>query len=280
MKNFFHNFKRSLSDTSLYREVTDGTHPFKVRYAFGLSLILSIIIGILLTIEIYTGLVPDAKEFAATEIPADLVVTVNSGELSINQPLPYIIPLDAENQTPETQNMLVIDTESTSALESFAASKTIIFANKNTVVVQGDRGKIDSFPLSDVPNFTLTRESALQFIDSSTPWLWLIPVLVLIPVMLFQFVLFMFIFLFSAVIVWIVFKVSSRNLTFGQAFTASMYAYTAVFILDILVFIFNVYNIGVFMSALFTAIIALVALFSKPEPAPVVVVETEPAPTV
>lgn len=278
MKTFFQNFKRSLSDASFYKEIAAGTHPLKVRYAFGLSLILSIIISSILAITLYTVLVPEAKKFVSEKIPSDLVVTLKSGQLSINQPSPYVFPFALEDQTSTVENALVIDTESTSTLETFSAYKTAILAGKNTLISQKESGEIKVIPLNDFPNFTLTQDSATRAVDKAVSWLWILPVLALIPITLFQFLALMIVFLIAALILWIIFKVSSREITFAQAFTASMYAYTAVFILDVVLFTFNLYNMGVFLSAFLTALIATAFLFSKPTVTPVVVTETDPAP--
>lgn len=266
MKTFFNEWKVSLIDGGWYKNIIAGKVPLKIRYALILSCIGALVMSCGFGIILYRDLLPGFKTFAQKTIPDDLVVTLKSGELSINRPSPYKIPLTGEEKIPNKENLVVIDTTAEATLSSPSLYKTAIFSNSKMFVTEKENGEIRAFSYKDFPDFVFTKNKVIEHIDSAFSYAWLIALVILVPITLFSFAQMLLIFLVSAVLLWVIFKIASRETTFKNLFTASMYAYTVIFSANILLSIFSMRTFGFLPAIVLSTVIAVFFIFvSKQE---------------
>lgn len=262
MHTFFTTFRRSLSDKNLYREVAAGKHPLKLSYAVWLSAISAVAICIIMVVMLYAVAIPGGKLFVNTQIPADLILTLKSGKLSINQPVPYRFELPKDDREDGKVNFLVIDTSAEATLDSTAKYETMVFVNDDTVIMEKSSSEIRAYPLKDIPDFTFSRDITNDFLNKAVSYAWIIPIAAFIPIMLFSFVGLLIVYVFAGFVLWLIMKIASRTILFKDAFIISMYAYTFIFILD-LAFMFVAGGFGFILSVLLTALIGTIFLFMK-----------------
>jgi len=264
MKNFFTDIKRSLSDWQWYKEIAAGQHKQKVTYILGLSLIISLVFSIAFTVSLYTYIIPESRNFINNELPADLIITIKSGELSINQPTPYRFQIPAgteKEQAKDKVNFIVIDPSAEALLDATNKYETFVFATKDTVIMENKLGETRAYPVKDFPDSVVSRESINHFIDSVSPYAWIVPILTFIFLTIFNFIGILISVLISGFLLWIVFKISSRKVRFADAFALCMYAYTFIFIFKIILVIFRFRDFGVFSSIFLTVLIATLIIF-------------------
>ena len=125
------------------------------------------------------------EETLINAYPEDLIVTTEKGELSINQPEPYIFPMpeDAEIKTSgdeeETEsftNLLVIDTEGT--IDDLEKHDTLILVNKTNVLVRSSN-KIEVYPLKDYPDGEINADTVKNLVEEIGPFFDALPYVVL-----------------------------------------------------------------------------------------------------
>ncbi len=271
MNTFITDFKRSLYDFKWYKEIERGEHPLRISYTTILSLISALVTVIVLTISLYTILIPSVGEEINKQFPEDLVITIKSGELSINQPMPYRFEFSEEEKKNNKEgkfNILVIDTEAEADLDSTQKYETYAFANKTTVVIEEDSPEIKAYPLKDFPDTVLSRDSIQGWFGTFKDYSWILPIIVFPFVAFYIFVCLLILFLVSGGLLWIIMKIASRDLSFARAFAISMYAYTFIFILD-LVLLFVYGSFGFLVSVLITVLLGCLFLFMPDQNVPV-----------
>jgi hypothetical protein len=125
------------------------------------------------------------EETLISAYPEDLVVTTEKGELSINQPEPYIFPMpeDAEIKiigeekvTEEFTNLLVIDTAGT--IDDLDKHNTLILVNKTNVLVRSSN-RIEVYPLKDYPDGEINAETVTALVEEIGPIFDSLPYIVL-----------------------------------------------------------------------------------------------------
>jgi hypothetical protein len=264
MKTFFTDFKRSLTDWNWYKEIAAGQHPLKISYAVILSLFAAFVASIAFAVGLYTFLIPTAKDFINTRVPADLVITLKSGSLSINQPMPYRLEMPKEEKGrngEERANIFVIDTNVEATLEAPEKYDTYIFISKDKAVMEKSANEIRAYPLKDFPDTTVSRESLNTLLDKIISFAWVLPILILIPLMVFMLIGILIIFLVAGFVLWLIMKLASRPIRFSHAFALAMYAYTFIFLLDIVLIVLGHGGFGFISSVFLTVAIVCFPLF-------------------
>ena len=259
MKNFLKSIKKSLSDKSFYQEIAAGQEQTKVRYMFGLATIATLIILSLFTITSYTHMIPELRTIVTENIKPDLVLTLKSGELSLNQPVPYAF-------TQSSKNMIVIDTNASTTFDALDTYKTAVFINKTNLILRKSSGEVRLIPLKGMPDFTLTQASVLHMIDVGARYLWILVLIAFIPVLLLEFLGIILTVLFSGCILWVILKITSHPLLFKQTYIATAYSYTFIFFINTILWVFDVWVFGFFLSSLITATIAWLFIGDSKKP--------------
>lgn len=254
MKIFFNDFKRSLSDWKFYKEIEEGQHKPRISYPIFLALISSLVISIMFTVSLYTLLLPGARTLLNEHVPEDIVMTLKSGELSINQPVPYMFPLSGQDK----KNLLVIDTNAGADVNAISKYDTYIFVNKDTLIMEEESNKISVHSLKEFPDATISRNTMSNVLDSSYSYVWMLPIVVFIFMAILNFIGLLIMFIIAGFLLFVILKIASRTVRYIDAVLIVMYAYTFVFIVDLfLMLIRGNFNFGlsilcmVFLGCLF-----------------------------
>lgn len=262
---FFTDFKRSLLDRIFYKEVAAGQHPLRLQYAGVLAAVFALVMTVIFAVSLYAVLIPEGRDFIKKNFPTDLIATLKSGELSINQSMPYKIPLSSSvssTSTVEHANFLVIDTGAEATLDAPEKYDTYLFINKTSMVAEKSSSEIRAYPLKEFPDFTLTHETVLGFFDAAAKFAWIVPVCIFLFMTTFSFIGLLFTYLFAGALLWIIMRIASRKVLFANAFKVSMYAHTFIFILGLFLMAFSVEDFGFFSSVFLTVITACLFLFT------------------
>lgn len=262
MKTFIEQWRASLTDSVWYKDIFNGTSQLKLSYVLRLSFAGALVIATVFLFTLYTHLLPGAKLLVEAQVPDDIVLTVKSGELSINRPMPYVVPLSEDEKVSlGNENFLVIDTSAEATLKSPEIYRTMIFSNKTTYVMQKKNGEISAYYYKDYPDFTFTKENALGILSVITSYAWILALLALIPITLWGFSKMLLISLVAAVLFWVICKMKSTQTPFKQIFAVSTYAYTVIFSINLVLTILGVRGIGFIMSVFITLLVSVFFVF-------------------
>ena len=176
-------FANSLISPKYYQHIIETRFSFSLKYFAVLALIASLITFSSTVKPITQDLSEGISALESTALnafPEDLVVTLKDGELSINQPEPYIFAMPKDfTDEPETKtpsNFLVFDSIGT--LDDLEKYDTLILVNRTNILVQGSN-KVEVYPLKDYPDGELTAEILRSFANEVKPFLKAIPYIVL-----------------------------------------------------------------------------------------------------
>lgn len=265
MKTFFEEFKKSFSSKEWYKDLIEGRVHFKLGYAVRLAFISSVIVTFFFTMMLYKDLIPSTKAFMLEIIPGDLVLTLKGGELSINKPVPYSLPMPVEKNVKQTKkNLVVIDTSMEANLMSTKTHDTLVFASKDTIVAEKEGGEIRAYSLKGVPDFMFTRDKAIDLYEYVAGKAWILSVVMALFMTLAYLVQMLFIFVFAGTLLWITLMVAKRKALWKSAFTTVMYGYTIIFTANIILIAVGVPSFRSMHIVLITTIVsALFVLLNK-----------------
>lgn len=170
--DFFKTIRSSFYDPAFYERVRKE-EPFSVAKVFGYLGVMGV--GILLASMYAFLLVPvafmDIPAKIVSYYPADLVVTIANGQMSINQPQPYYI----KNPFPKTgvndrENLIVFDGEDKLPTDLKKAS-TFILVKKTFVISDGENNQQRFGTFSDIKaTTTLSREVVSSVAEKVRPY--------------------------------------------------------------------------------------------------------------
>jgi hypothetical protein len=181
VKAFFYIIFKSLTSTDYYREVIRSEPSITMKYFFALTLTVTVVA----TAVQGTYSVPRTREFVRSSIdhvrdvyPEDMVIKIEEGQMTINRPSPFIIPLpEAVQMDPEQQyeNILVYDENGT--LDDYGPYSTLFLVNKRNILVQGENA-IEAYPIRNFPEGEFTYETYNQILNRITDLTRYIPYVV------------------------------------------------------------------------------------------------------
>lgn len=185
-------FWKSLSSPKYYSDILKTKFSFSMKYFAVLALIASTITfpGLIKPIltDLRVGMDAIEKNLISA-YPEDLVLTIKGGELSINQPEPYIfempedmkiekdMTIGEEGGEKETlTNLLVIDTQGT--LDDLEKHDTLILVNKTNILVRNSN-KIEVYTLTDFPDGEFDAETMRNLVEETKPFFNALPYIVI-----------------------------------------------------------------------------------------------------
>lgn len=251
IKAAFYVFYRSLFSPSYYNEVIRIDFKFSVKYFLVLALIASAIafprIAEPITTDLSDGLITFEKTLV-NAFPEDLIITITEGELSINQPEPYIFKMpeeaskeiEIENAEKAPSNLLVIDTNGT--LNDLETYDTLILVNKNNVLLRGNN-KIEVFPLKDYPDGEINKETAKTLVNEIGPFLDALPYIVLffalLGTIIYYFGFRIFYLIFVALILMAVGTLRGMKFKYVKYYQIGIHALSLPLLIEVLAGAFN-----------------------------------------
>ncbi len=277
MKNLFKIFQKSLYSPEFYHDV--ALAPFKDALRYYLKF--TLLFAVFMTIAFSVFLVPQGVRFVKEELPTlvkkyypdGLVVTVIKGEASSNVTEPYIIP--AEGAVKEAlegstiDNLLVIDTKNEFNKKTFESYKTFALLTKGEIVTQGDGRRISIQNLSGMPNFVISEEVLLAWVEKVR-----LSLSVFVPagialtfiVIMAGFVLYLVPLLLFALVPFFLALVKKIPLTYGSAYKMSMYAVIPGLMLKTILNASGFFFVPAYLSFLVFMLIIFINLRKKEQP--------------
>mgnify|MGYP003586330009 CR=1 FL=1 len=210
--------------------------------------------------------------------PDNLEVRIADGTISTNAEEPLVIPFPAswrmqQEQTGMTENLLVIDTTKSIALEDFATKNTSFILGKNALGAWDQReGKVSIYDLASqggAESFLLTQEKYTQFITwiSSILQKILLIGVFLLPVFFYigYWIGYLVYLLFGAAVVWFVSHLRGYELGYKNAYKAGIYLLPVPLVYDFFVMVLSDFP-HARVPFLFTAFLVAMTLRNFPKP--------------
>ena len=235
MKTIFETFKKSIYNPAFYRTAKDTPFweifRFYSKITFVLTLLMTIVLGVLLVPRGITFVKNRAPELVRNYYPKELVVHIEKGEASANVPMPYIVPvkqLTGVAPLPDAlQNMLVIDTTHDFEKNTFVGYKTYALLTKTELVTQSDVGQITIQDLRGAPTMTVSQEVLLNFvgkIQNSLLAMVIGGVFATFTILALGYLIYLIPLLLFALIPFSIAWVKKSPLSYGEAYKVSLYA--------------------------------------------------------
>lgn len=251
IKAFFYILTKSATSPAYYRDVVTTSLGFSIKYFLMLALVISLISGIISLVitlpkinQTFGNITEDVKNL----YPRDLVVKVQDGQMSINQPEPYFIKFPGSEEfnsdlvkTDETEkaempeNLLVFDAAGT--LDSLDTYKTLILINKTNILTKNPNSeKIEAYPLKDLPNGEFSKDTFAKLMDKLQVFVRLIPYLYFAIISVFLFLYnFVYRFLYALIVgvmLWILGAMLNTQLTYTKNLKIALHALTLPMIIE------------------------------------------------
>lgn len=214
---FFRTVLRSVTDIRFFREAREK----KVSDAIGYLAVLLILTWLIpFTVQFFVGAraVNEAVVSGVRlHVPADATFTMRGG----------IFTNDLEEPIDVTQNGLRIIVNSASSALSLSEDEVGIAVNRDAIVQQESRDRVQVIGYSDFPDFEFDRAKADDWIAAAGPWI----VLIVSVVAIFTFALALAIGFGTYVVVHafalsLGLRIMKRPLPYGRAFVVMAYAAT------------------------------------------------------
>jgi len=160
---FFRTVLRSCYDMELYREVR--TRPW--GRALGYFVLFSVFIVAVALVDMVPSswsALKQARQYVADKVPAGASISIKAGKMETNLPSPTDLGND--------QLAVIID-PSVAGLDADPAirSKAGFLLGRDVIVIKDSDKEKRALSLSEMPDVAVTKESALAWIDRSSPWL-------------------------------------------------------------------------------------------------------------
>ena len=281
---FFRTIRASLHDPSFYREAKDARASQALKYFALLVLIASVVTTVWLGVSFFswasrTGDIRELRDTALSIYPDELVLDYRDGRVTSNVEEPYFIPTPKEFRNTAAEpgsertpaNLVVISTKSPVTPADFGRYDTsVILAGDSLWINDTRKGKIEIQPFDSrirTP-FTLNKGVLASYADKLISILKpiVIGMFLLLPFILFPVFMagYLFYLVFGALVVWVIGKIRSVDLTYGQSYKLGLYLMTAPLIYGFL----SDFIPHTKIPFLFTAILAIAASVNLVPPKP------------
>jgi len=252
MKNLFGQIKDSLSRSHIYKNPEDLKAGQTIKYIAVLVISVALIETVILSLFFIPALY-EFKQFVTETVakyPADLVLTLSKGELSMNRPSPYVVPIKEDDKNVfdknQYENIVVIDTEKSLDFMAYESYKTAILITKNGFMVEKENGGIEAQTFKQFPDYVLSKASLDEMVNKFDKFISTLPIILIIVGIILAWILIsiglfassLFISLFGTLVVLIITKIKGHSLAFSNLYALSLHGFTAVLLLGIIKIIF------------------------------------------
>lgn len=258
--NFFKKIKASFYNPVFY----SGQKTTKAGTAFWYFIRLIALVILLETVVMSIIVIPVVRTATSDEslnslvsyFPKELKITIKDGHASTNVTEPYSVPMidfasstvkiPTKASTSTIENILVIDTNSSGAIERFAEYKTLALLTKDFLITKKDdrSSALSVQPLSGVPNMIVDRQFVVDSIDKFKPLIgWIIPIIIAGFFLGMLFVNIVANIITNAVfslVVLIIEKIKKTNISYGEIFKLGFYGLTGPIIISFATALFMV----------------------------------------
>lgn len=263
IKKLISDIKNSLSSKDFYQSIISGEKKDGLKYLIKLSFVFGFFAYVFFVgIMYFSPIKSEIKNKIYESIPSDFVLTIKGGELSINQPMPFIVKSEeswvSNKKEKQRTNLFVIDTTIEPTLKSNQEYDTTVFVSSKNFLVERDyEGEIRSMNYKTISDTSFSREDLLGLVNFFFSIAWLI---LLATVFAFAFVSFfsgIFTAFFASVALLLLRKIVKQNISFKQAFQVSLFAYTIAYVLELILFFFGKDSGNLWFKVLIVVLMAM-----------------------
>jgi len=266
--NIFIQIKNSIYNKEYYKNtIFNESLGDSIKYLAKLSLLLALI-GVMIFSFTMPNLMKEVRDFVssvATEYPEDLIISLNKGEISINQPEPYFMSTPNELLNQENivfkDNLIVIDTINNYNLETFNEYSTFFLLAKKELITIKKGGGIEVLPLVKYKDIEINKSFIMEkesvFFSKYLPLIniFIFP-LIYLAMFIGYFVGSLIISFWFALLVLMISKIKKINLSYRKSYQYALHAITIILILSL----FSKY-VAFFDNILFKSFIVMVIIF-------------------
>ena len=227
-----------------------------------LSVIMTIVISLPIVPRVDDALAGMSKK-ALAYYPPDLVVTVVGGQVSVNKPEPYALPIplllrDAANQSGIT-SLITIDTMHEVSLEQFLSYHSVFWLTKGGIVGGDTVNGLRTLEFPPEMNITVEEGSvkqALGQLESLTPFIAPTIVLLLFLAFLFSFVILLLYLVIDALFILLIGRILNYDWTYGASYRIGLHAVTLPILFSSAISLVPLGNVSLpFLTALLSLVI-------------------------
>jgi len=251
--SFFRSIFKSSTDAQYYADVVKAKASFSWKYFFAFNLLAALVTGITILVPVSLFDVPGAVLSVTQNYPSDLVITADQTGVSVNQELPYSIPLNIDSQDEELRRNAITFTsdESISGASDVKDLDSYIVVTQTSAYVQESND--GEMKLYELPTFDETMTLDRSTVDNATnsfithpfiqqrlylPLLAGILLLLVYPFMLLFRLMTLAVYALVTLVAVRVFM-KQKNLSYGKIFQISIHSLTPVIIVAYALGIFS-----------------------------------------
>lgn len=269
--NFLKTIQDSIYSPKFYSQLIHKSFDSALGYFFALILIATLFQGLSTFGILLTDTESQVKQIVnevITFYPQELEINIQGGQVSINAPEPYIIPLGTQLEEATKSNLLVIDTQTPFSTTQFNQYQTVAWLTKDSIIFKNQNSaEIKAYDLSQIKEFKIDRTLIQSWANMLSPWLKFIGPVIFIITLIGLFIFFSFRLLhllILALIIWVLSKLFKKPLSYSKAYVVSIYAITLPIVVDLFLsltsnwfhlkgfpFMFSLITIGVVIVNLF-----------------------------
>lgn len=262
LKELFINLKNSFYNPSFYSSLSSQT----IGKGMGFIAFWSFIGAVVAVLVIVVQAIPEMGRFSPltyveSHYPDELVITIEDGIASTNVEEPYVIVLEgAGSEDGASSSIAVLDTKRDLTLSDISAHDALVVLTKDTVIVKKSEGETRLFPLSEVEDFELDKNKALELAEKSIYWFKVLiaPVAFLAASFMaaISVVYYLICGLIGALLVMLVGRFCKKQFGFGTAYAIALFAAGPIMLADIVYMLLG--NIAFPSTAVFLIFMAVV----------------------
>lgn len=277
MKIMFETFKKSLSSPAFYREasalpLTDALRYY-AKFGFFLSLITTIAFAVLLVPFGVSFIEKRAPELVKAYYPAELVLSVTKGEVSVNIPQPHVIATKdiTRRALPEWkfENVVVIDTQNDFNKKRFDEYNTFALLTKNEIVTSNSGGNITIQEIPRTMTTTINQETLLTWVNKVRESLvYIVPrgLLATFVTLVLGYAVYLIPLFVFALVPFLLARIKKIPLSYGGAYRMSLYAVVPGILLKSLLNISGVFFVPAYLTFLVFLLIIVMNMREVEQP--------------
>jgi hypothetical protein len=251
--NIFQEIKSSVLDKAYYQKIiSERSFKSSLRYLAKLILLVSLVTTLVFIAKMpsMVSFVKDNISKVVTNYPEDLIITLKSGNASINKPEPYKMKLPQEwldmqdSKSDKIENLLVVNTKEPFSTEEFFKYSTVGLITKNDLVLIKDKNSLQVTPISKIGDIEITKKLILE---KESKLFEIIPIFYfIVPPGVFAlsfvgvFIGTVFMLLIYALIVWIIAKFKKVKLSYKKSYQVGIHVATLLIFLELLSIVFGI----------------------------------------
>lgn len=234
LRTFFNTLVKSVSSPAYYADVITAKIGFSLKYFLMLTFVLSIVTAFKIMIPLAIFNLAAATDQVVTQYPADLDVKITNGRLSINQPVPYLVPIRKDWQDNGPKNFVVFESDNNiSSPQDFYKYDTFALVTETSVYTNQENSSANSIKVYEIPQDTkdfevnegMVKNWESQFLNMPAvknklyvPAVGVLLLVLLVPLMYLFRLSTAYIY---AVILFLLIKLFKKSLTNGTEFSVS-----------------------------------------------------------